>query len=245
MVRAATSLLCALAVIAAGGCGTIYNMDGRTHFLDAPRPEEAMRVFGGVRIDAEAVADDFDRTFTADRQSLDHEVGEFMVRTCIASADLLLSAAGDTLTLPITVTVSSLKANEPTLSSKVKEEIEQLRGWWHVVSTEAGGTKQSPPDPAAVWLFREEIVCIMPIIEGSGDHRWVFTVHLDPSRNPKWIDLVDKSHSKEETRKGIYERDGDRVVICLGESGKDRPIRFLSPKGSKAVVITLALSRRE
>jgi uncharacterized protein (TIGR03067 family) len=70
--------------------------------------------------------------------------------------------------------------------------------------------------------------------EMYGDGQLVFRYELDPSRNPKQIDLT----AGDKQIPGIYKLDGDTLTICLtlpdddGNLG-ERPKRFSAGKGER------------
>ena len=63
-----------------------------------------------------------------------------------------------------------------------------------------------------------------PSIRGRFD---LGTYRLDPDRNPKELDFIAKHPGPgENTRKGIYELDGDTLRFALAEPGRPRPTKF-------------------
>jgi uncharacterized protein (TIGR03067 family) len=124
-------------------------------------------------------------------------------------------------------------ADKPS-EDAVKEERGKLEGTWTMSSLEQGGKK------SAVATGKERKLTI------KGDH-WtvsggakkgssmIFTI--DPSKDPKTIDLSVKMGAKEHVSKGIYKLEGDTLTICrcVGKEG-DRPADFKSKKGYVLVV---------
>jgi uncharacterized protein (TIGR03067 family) len=122
------------------------------------------------------------------------------------------------------------------------KELEEFRGDWALV-------KQTLPD-GTVRRYR----AVRPIFSDENlafDGRKLVTeltycdptdtmvegVELDPKQAPKWIDLtlLDASFPlvkrKGQTRRGIYEFDGDRLRLCVGDYGAKRPTGFQPGKG--------------
>ena len=71
-------------------------------------------------------------------------------------------------------------------------------------------------------------------------------VALFPNQSPKEIDLKYTGHDRneiepgEDTIYGIYRRDGDRLILCLGRSGGDPgPSEFKTVKGQEAELLRL------
>ena len=62
---------------------------------------------------------------------------------------------------------------------------------------------------------------------------------LDPSRDPKTIDVVpDGGPNRDERVLGIYKLEGDRLSICMAAPGKPRPAEFKADKGSGCTLRT-------
>jgi peroxiredoxin Q/BCP len=125
-----------------------------------------------------------------------------------------------------------LAGGSPALAQDVKKDAEQLRGrWWAVGALDADGkvSKIGQDDPrhfvvsfgadkpTAALLLRKRTI--------NG------TYQLDPSKNPKEIDIAWRDGDKERTFKGIYAIEEDRLKICLAATGNERPRGFQSAKG--------------
>lgn len=82
------SILLALAL---PGCGTLANLNGKEYPLLSPPAEYEPRIYGGVRNDLR---------WLGDFATLG-DVPEFFPGSLIFAADLPLSAAADTITLPL------------------------------------------------------------------------------------------------------------------------------------------------
>jgi uncharacterized protein (TIGR03067 family) len=119
-----------------------------------------------------------------------------------------------------------------------KKDRELMQGHWTVVSLvrngmdvpQAQGIKVSiDADGNAAHLPSEKEP--MPDLKGK--------ITIDPSKNPKTIDLVVVEGSRKgQTMAGIYEIDGDTLRICRPGPGKDRPTEFSSKEGSGCDIIT-------
>ena len=127
-------------------------------------------------------------------------------------------------------------------SDPAKKEMELLQGMWNFASVEQDGTKQ----PRG--RRREQL----QTITFQGDKFEVKrgdkviqagTQKVDPSKNPKTIDLqVAEGEGKGTLQQGIYERKGDTLTTCLDPQGKKRPTGLKSTKDSG---YTLAVLQRE
>jgi uncharacterized protein (TIGR03067 family) len=64
-------------------------------------------------------------------------------------------------------------------------------------------------------------------------------IELDPSRDPKAIDVIpDGGKDRGDRVLGIYKLEGDRLTICMAASGKPRPKEFKADKGSGCTLRT-------
>ncbi len=109
----------------------------------------------------------------------------------------------------------------PDRSEAEKQELEKVTGTW----VQAG--ENVPPENAKVRLVytgREFVGRLGEKVLFRG------SVKLDPTQNPKAIDLtLDSGPNKGKVSLGVYELDGDSYRGCLAAPGKVRPTR-LSPE---------------
>jgi len=62
-------------------------------------------------------------------------------------------------------------------------------------------------------------------------------VTIDPSRNPKWIDLIIQDDlAKGKTSFGIYELEEDKLKLCLAEPDTARPEGFTAYYGDSHIL---------
>jgi uncharacterized protein (TIGR03067 family) len=116
-------------------------------------------------------------------------------------------------------------------SADVKKDMEALQGTWQAVSGMRDGTK-APDDRINMikWMFKGDLVT----------HRQASKYELDPTQNPKTIDLKPaESTDDDKTVKGIYEIKGDELTICVAPPGGTRPTEFASKPGSMTAILTL------
>src|SRR5438309_2284910 len=113
-----------------------------------------------------------------------------------------------------------------------KKQEAKLQGTWIVVATTFDGKELSKEElEGRKIIFRgKEFTSVNP-----EKGRKTLTYSVDPSKEPKQIDLV--LPAKEQKAYGIYAFDGDNLKICYGEPGKDRPKEFESPKGSRVFLL--------
>ena len=132
--------------------------------------------------------------------------------------------------------VSAAQASEP------KKDAAIIQGEWGAQAyVENGedvfGEKIAPKESPVRWDFEKTKVYFLADVEEATVD---CTYKLHPTSKPRKIDLVMKSpqHPNQEQRlKGIYELKGDKLRVCYGPDGTDRPKKFESKKGSKLILI--------
>jgi clostripain len=111
-------------------------------------------------------------------------------------------------------------------TAHAERELEKLQGEWTMVSLEQRGVKT-----------RDEVVGLMKLTV-KGD-QWIvsrqgqgreqkYTIRIDPSQNPKTLDLTNNAGNREFASLGIYKLEGDTITLCrTTETGDiDRPREF-------------------
>jgi len=119
---------------------------------------------------------------------------------------------------------------------KVKAELKKFQGTWVWIYAEKAGEEQDVGDRQL--KFDGETFSYADLgrdVEDKG------TFKLDPSKNPKEIDirLRETDNRDEKTVLGIYTWDGENLKLCLGEpGGGTRPKDFTTmPKSRDLVVV--------
>jgi uncharacterized protein (TIGR03067 family) len=120
---------------------------------------------------------------------------------------------------------------EPKTDKAVEAELKRLEGRWRIVAAQKEGA--ATESKTLVQFSGTRCTLTDPDIKLVVEN----TVVLDPSKDPKWIDLTNTTTKL--THRGIYELKGDRLkaVFSLDKDGK-RPEKFETTKGSREVMYT-------
>jgi uncharacterized protein (TIGR03067 family) len=137
--------------------------------------------------------------------------------------------------MAVALAVAGLAADDPG-----KAELAKHQGTWAVISFEREG--QRTP--------RETLETIKRVVEGDkvvwsrdGTTFAETTLEVDPSRDPKTLDVVPtEGRSKGKRVLGIYKLVDDELTICMAGPDKERPRAFEAGPGSGN---TLMVFRRE
>lgn len=124
-------------------------------------------------------------------------------------------------------------ASAPAPEAKKDEDL--FQGRWKVVAVEHGGKKAQAKD-FAKWTLT---VAGDKMTARDGDEVMdESTFRLDAKAKPRAIDLTLMSGPQSGKKVlGLYELEGDRLVVCFGEPGKDRPKEVRSPEGSEVTLL--------
>lgn len=137
---------------------------------------------------------------------------------------------------------AQLKDEKRTVDAPKKDPVavekERLKGNWRIVSIETEGFQAPKPKE------EEKRLATFTGKKWKTGQDWGFSYQLDPSTNPKGMDLKLEDDAKL-TIQGIYELKGDelKVCVCLAEwitSGKQqRPTVFSTKAGSNTMLFVL------
>jgi uncharacterized protein (TIGR03067 family) len=118
-----------------------------------------------------------------------------------------------------------------------------MQGTWDYESQASDGRELNSIDRASIWVEVEGELMTKTGRAGSGLR---YKITLDPSANPRTIDLVSVGHPSGMTfvHKGIYEWNGKLLRLCLDNTGKDRPKEFKAPAGQDNIYVSV-LRRRD
>ena len=105
-------------------------------------------------------------------------------------------------------------------------------GKWKVLSASQKGKQTS----------KEALEKMSVIFEGdkfiiqTDDRQEVTKFKLSGSRNAQQIDFIPNRKDRKESA-GIYEINGDKLIICWGAPGRPRPTRFVNFMNVKSLVL--------
>lgn len=111
------------------------------------------------------------------------------------------------------------------------KDLEKLQGDWKQVRSEQNG--ESNEGPGLTVRIKGDKLQLL--VNGKPNEEAVITLKLDPSTDPKLIDVVLPNKSVIE---GIYKLDGKKWTICVRTTAdvKDRPAEFVG-KGNNVVLL--------
>jgi uncharacterized protein (TIGR03067 family) len=122
---------------------------------------------------------------------------------------------------------------------EAKDDLAKFQGNWVVESVIVEG-KELPAEVVKVFKmsFKDGDYTVL-----IGQEKTEGTFRLDPSKNPKTIDIVpDNGPDRGRKQPGIYAFDDDKIKICAAQPGKERPTNFETKDKIGYTVMTL---RRE
>jgi uncharacterized protein (TIGR03067 family) len=143
-----------------------------------------------------------------------------------------------TFTLIILAAGLAVAADTPKGAAK---ELAKLQGTWNVVAVEVDG-QRLPAETTKGWKL---VIKDNKYTFEAGKASTEGTYRLDPAKTPKAIDATrTNGPDKGKTLLGIYQLDGDRLLMCFAEPGqKNRPASFVLKKGAGLRMYVLKRAR--
>jgi RNA polymerase sigma factor (sigma-70 family) len=120
---------------------------------------------------------------------------------------------------------------------KFHKHLENLQGTWDLIFLEKEGRPVSAEERdklRLVWMIQAD-----QIVMQSNGGQDTASYSLDPSRNPKRIDLVLTSdpEKQQQTLRGIYARTNDTLRVCYDPKGQLQPEKFETAAGRSVVLM--------
>lgn len=105
-----------------------------------------------------------------------------------------------------------------------KKDLDSIQGVWQAISAEIEGKPASGELIKRLKLTFKGNKVSHPAPDGKIEE---VTFKLDPSKNPKTIDVTASSDT-DKSIVGIYSIEGDTLKICATKAGQERPKEFKS-----------------
>jgi uncharacterized protein (TIGR03067 family) len=116
-----------------------------------------------------------------------------------------------------------------------KKDLQRMQGMWTMHALEINGKSESKIQETLLNVAKDEYKTTVKGRQPPG-----FRLKLDPSKNPKWIDMIQKQpDGTEKVIKGIYTFENDTLKICRGLApDQERPSQFATWPDTGYFVVT-------
>lgn len=124
---------------------------------------------------------------------------------------------------------------QATAQDAATKDLERLQGSWTMHALEINGKSVSKIQETNLIVKKDEYKTTVKKKEQPG-----LKFKLDPSKNPKWIDMTQpQPDGTEKVLKGIYKIENDTFVICRGTVPEhERPNQFATWPDTGYFVVT-------
>jgi uncharacterized protein (TIGR03067 family) len=120
-----------------------------------------------------------------------------------------------------------------------KKDLDKFQGAWDAVAIEFNGKDLLNDGVKLRFTFKGNKATVDGDEDVKKDYA-AFTFKLDPSTNPKCIDMtISAGEQKDSVIEGIYEFKGDELRLCAKTTARERPAKFASPEGENIALMTL------
>ena len=123
---------------------------------------------------------------------------------------------------------------------------ELLSGEWEILGMTDDGEVLAPDLIRAKFAQNGKVQIgtrAVAIVSPKSGERRLSAIRLDPSKVPSEVDVTTQF---DEVLKGIYQFNGDELVLCLAKRDEDdRPTTFSAPAGSGDLLFRLKMAREE
>jgi uncharacterized protein (TIGR03067 family) len=116
------------------------------------------------------------------------------------------------------------------------KELDKFQGTWVLLSGETGG-QQIPEEKIKTAKLVVKGNEMKVFRNGKDDHE--LKIEIDPSKDPKEINLTRVLNGESKTTLGIYAFDGKTLKICGDNDGKVRPAEFSTQNQPKYSLMVL------
>lgn len=133
------------------------------------------------------------------------------------------------------VPVAVLALAQGGADDKAKMDLERLQGVWVMHALEINGKLESRIQDTVLTIKKDEYK-----IATKGKDRPGFRIKLDPTKDPKWIDMIQtQPDGTEKVVKGIYSIENDTFKMCRGlEPTQERPNQLATWPNTNYFVVT-------
>jgi uncharacterized protein (TIGR03067 family) len=122
---------------------------------------------------------------------------------------------------------------------KALQELDRHQGTWRATSSIYEG-QEAPAE--VVRSITRSVEKDHVVWKRDGKSFAGTRIELDPSRDPKAIDVIpDGGKDRGERVLGIYKLENNRLTICMAAPGQPRPRAFKAEKGSGCTLRTFTL----
>jgi len=106
---------------------------------------------------------------------------------------------------------------------KATKELQRMQGTWVMHALEINGKAESKIQETLLSIKKDEYATIVKGKELKG-----FRLKLDPSKDPKWMDMIQaQADGSEKVYKAIYVIENDTLKLCRGiDPSQERPSQF-------------------
>jgi uncharacterized protein (TIGR03067 family) len=122
---------------------------------------------------------------------------------------------------------------------KGKKDQDQIQGVWETTAVELNGKDLAADGVKLTFTMKGNKASVDGNEEAKRDYG-AFTFKLDPTTNPKCIDMkITAGDQKDTDLEGIYELKGETLRLCIKLGAKERPAKFESPEGQNICLLSL------